>query len=80
MLKNAKTRLLKRHPSGILRVDVLQCTTSGRLRVCCWRAAQNRDYVFAGAYRAATVRESVSEGLFSSLLDEAPEKMKTEQR
>jgi hypothetical protein len=28
------------------------------------RAAQNRDCVFAGAYRAATVRESVADGLF----------------
>jgi hypothetical protein len=35
-------RLLTRHPCGVLRVDVLQCITSGRLRVCCWRAAQNR--------------------------------------
>jgi broad specificity phosphatase PhoE len=26
MLKKAKTRLLTRHPSGVLRVDVLQCT------------------------------------------------------
>jgi len=28
------------------------------------RAARNRDYVFAGVYRAATVRESVANGLF----------------
>jgi hypothetical protein len=28
------------------------------------RAAQNRDSVFTGAYRAATVRESVADGLF----------------
>jgi len=34
-----KDRLLTRHPSGVLRVDVLRCTASGRLRVCCWRAA-----------------------------------------
>jgi hypothetical protein len=34
-------RLLTRHPSGFLRVGVLQCTTSGRLRVCCWRAVQS---------------------------------------
>jgi hypothetical protein len=31
------------------------------------RAAQNRDCVFAGAYRAATVRESVAEYFFSNL-------------
>lgn len=35
-------RLLTRHPSGVLRVEALQCTTSGRLRVCCWRAVQKR--------------------------------------
>ncbi len=28
----------------MFRVDVLQCTTSGRLRVCCWRAVQKRDW------------------------------------
>ena len=33
------------------------------------RAAQNRDCVFRGAYRAATVRETVPHGLFSSLLE-----------
>ncbi len=64
MLKKAINRLLTRHPSGVLRVAVLQCTTSGRLRVCCWRAAQNRDCVFACVYRAATVRESVPKSLF----------------
>src|SRR6202021_4132399 len=37
------SRLLTRHPSGVLRVDVVQCTTPGRLRVCCWRAVQNQD-------------------------------------
>ncbi len=72
--------MLTRHPSGVLRVDVLQCTAtpagvfdrmfpgcttscrlrmccwpSGRLRVCCWRAAHNDGC----GYRAATVRESV---------------------
>jgi hypothetical protein len=31
------------------------------------RASQNLDCVFAGAYRAATVRESVAEYFFSSL-------------
>ncbi len=50
-------RLLTLHPHGLLRADALQCTTSGRLRVCCWRAAQNQDCLFADAYRAATVRE-----------------------
>ena len=35
-----RARLLTRHPSGFVRVDVLRCTTSGRLRVCCRRAAQ----------------------------------------
>ena len=35
-----ENRLLTRHPSGILRLGVLQCTTSGRLRACCWRAGQ----------------------------------------
>jgi hypothetical protein len=34
--------LLTRHPSGIFRVDVLQRTTPGRLRVCCWRAVQKK--------------------------------------
>jgi GNAT superfamily N-acetyltransferase len=33
------------------------------------RAAQNCDCVFRGAYRAATVRETVPDGLFSSLLE-----------
>ena len=32
------------------------------------RAAQNRNYVFASSYRAATVRESVPKAFFSSLL------------
>ena len=57
MLKKTDIRLLTRHPSGSLRVDVFQCTTFGRLRVCCWRAVQNLDYVFAGAYGTATARE-----------------------
>ncbi len=64
MLKKAINRLLTRHPYSLLRVDALQCTTSGRLRVCCWRAAQNRDCVFACVYRAATVRKSVPKSLF----------------
>ena len=38
--EKVQNRLLTRHPSGVLRVDVSQCTTSNRLRVCCWRAAQ----------------------------------------
>src|SRR6204780_2009225 len=42
-LRKTKNRLLTRHPCGVLRVDVPRCTTSGRLRVYCWRAAQNRD-------------------------------------
>jgi hypothetical protein len=33
MNERDRRRLLTRHPSGVLRVDVLQCTTSGRLRV-----------------------------------------------
>jgi hypothetical protein len=33
----AKIRLLTRHPSGGLRVDVLGCTTTIRLRMCCER-------------------------------------------
>jgi hypothetical protein len=59
MLKKANTRLLTRHPYGFLRVDVLQCRTSGRLRVCCWRAARNSDR--AATNRAANVREPVPE-------------------
>src|SRR5579862_758167 len=39
-INKVEARLLTRHPPGVLRVDVLQCTTSGRLRVCCWRAVQ----------------------------------------
>jgi hypothetical protein len=35
------------------------------------RAAHNRDRVFAGAYRAATVRESVADGLFQQPASEA---------
>ena len=35
------------------------------------RAVQNRDCVFAGAYRTATVRESVAEGLFQQPLSAA---------
>jgi hypothetical protein len=38
--RSLASRLLTRHPSGVLRVDVHQCTTSGRLRMCCWRAVQ----------------------------------------
>ncbi len=36
-----KSRLLTRRRSGLLRVDVSQCTTSGSLRMCCWRAVPN---------------------------------------
>lgn len=56
MLKNAKIRWLTRHPSGLLRVEVFQCTTSSRLRTCCLRAAQ--------CCRTATVRKSVPQRLF----------------
>jgi hypothetical protein len=59
MPKKTDIRLLTRHPSGSLRVDVFQCTTFGRLRVCCWRAVQYRDCVFAGSYGTATVRERI---------------------
>ena len=53
------SRLLTRHPSGLLRVVVLQCTTSGRLRACCWPRLRIATACLAGACRAATVRESV---------------------
>ena len=74
MMKNSKTPLPLGHPSGVLRVDVLQCTATptgvfdrmfpgcmtscrlrmycwpfGHLRVCCWRAAQNRFSVLTAA-------------------------------
>jgi hypothetical protein len=63
MPKKTKAALLTRHPSRVLRVDVLQYTTSGRLQACCWRAAQNRDSRLASGDGGATVRESVRDGL-----------------
>jgi hypothetical protein len=64
MLKKAQPRLLTATPAGVFNRMFPGCTTSCRLRMCCWRAAQTRDLVSTRAYRAATVRESEPRSLF----------------
>jgi hypothetical protein len=63
-------RLLTRHPSGYLRVDVLQCTTSGGLRVYSWRAAHSRDCVFCRCLLSRD-REGVGHRAFFSTVTPA---------
>src|SRR5665213_4457525 len=68
LLRNSKTPLPPGHPSGVLRVDVLQCTTFGHLRVCCWRAARNRLSLLTATYRAVTKGSGTTYAFFSILL------------
>jgi hypothetical protein len=69
LLQHSKTPLPLGHPSGVLRVDVLQCTTLGHLRVCRWRAAQNRRSVLTITYGAVTKEIGKLIALLSTLVE-----------
>src|ERR1700733_14178706 len=51
---------------------VVHWRTSTRRRPDGWRAVQNSGYVFARAYRTATVREPVPNGLFQQPVKNQP--------